>query len=81
MCDCIETANEHLAQFNTIIELPMWTKSGVYKPFVQTMKIDQKKRGKPKMMFASCCPFCGERYAEPAATTPELPSHHRATGE
>jgi hypothetical protein len=62
MCDCIKTANEHLAQFNTKIELPFWTRSGARAPFVLTMKIDPKKRGKPKMMFASCCPFCGEKY-------------------
>lgn len=65
MCDCIATADEHLAQFNTKIELPMWTSRGGRPPFVQTMKIDEKKRGKPKMIFASFCPFCGERYAEP----------------
>jgi len=67
MCDCIETANKHLAAFNTKIELPMWTSCGGRPPFVQTVKIDNKKRGKPKMMFASCCPFCGERYIEPVA--------------
>lgn len=72
MCDCIETANAHLAEFNTTIELPMWTSSGVRAPFVQTMKIDEKKRGKPKMMFASCCPFCGERYAEAKPPAPSV---------
>jgi hypothetical protein len=62
MCYCIKTANEHLAQFNTKIELPIWTSSGVRPPFILTMKIDAKKRGKPKMIFASCCPFCGVKY-------------------
>lgn len=61
MCDCIKTVNEFLALHNTKIELP-WM--GPQRPFVQTMKLDDKKRGKPKMMFASCCPFCGERYPE-----------------
>jgi hypothetical protein len=65
MCDCIETANKHLAEFNTKIELPMWTSSGKLTPFVLTTKINEKKRGKPQMIFASCCPFCGEKYAEP----------------
>lgn len=72
MCDCIETANRHLADFNTRIELPLWTASGARTPFVQTMKIDEKKRGKPKMIFASYCPFCGERYAKPEATIPSV---------
>lgn len=63
MCDCIAKANEHLREHNTKIELPMWSASGVLAPFVQTMKLDEKKRGKPTMIFASYCPFCGEKYA------------------
>lgn len=75
MCDCIEKANLHLAAFNTKIELPMWTSSGRLTPFVQTMKLDEKKRGKPKMIFASCCPFCGESYADSS----EVSSHEQGT--
>lgn len=75
MCNCIETANEHLAEFNTRIELPIWTRSGALRPFVQTIKINEKKRGNPKMMFASCCPFCGEKYAEPDAPTADISQH------
>ncbi len=70
MCDCLKTANEHLKEFNTKIEVPMWTASGRLTPFVTTCKIDDKKRGKPKLMFASCCPFCGERYAEASQIPP-----------
>lgn len=62
MCGCINRVNEHLAEFNTKIELPLWTNSGRLVPFVQTIKVDDKKRGKPKSMFASFCPFCGEEY-------------------
>lgn len=61
MCDCLSKVNGHLAEFNTKIELPM---IGPQRPFVLTMKLNEKKRGKPKMMFASCCPFCGEKYPE-----------------
>ena len=67
MCDCISKANEHLKEFNTAIEVPFWTSSGKLTPFVTTYKIDSSKRGKPKLMFASCCPFCGERYPESAS--------------
>ena len=59
MCDCIEKTNGFLAEHNTKIELPWF---GPQRPFVVTMKVDDKKRGKPRMMFASCCPFCGEKY-------------------
>lgn len=64
MCECIAQANQHLAEFNTKIDVPIWTRSGVLAPFVSTVKLDDKKRGKPKLMFASCCPFCGEKYAK-----------------
>lgn len=64
MCDCIKDINAHLAEHNTKITIPMWTSSGRYIPFVETSKIDGKKRGKPKSVFASCCPFCGEKYAD-----------------
>lgn len=77
MCDCITRVNEHLAEFNTTIELPMWTSSGKLTPFVQTVKIDSGKRGKPKLMFASCCPFCGERYAESAQPAAAVASQER----
>ena len=65
MCECIARVNKHLAEFNSVIELP-W--AGPQRPFVLTMKKDEKKRGKPKMMFASYCPFCGEKYPEPEKT-------------
>jgi hypothetical protein len=78
MCDCIETTNKHLAEFNTKIELPLWTSSGARRPFVLTMKVDEKKRGRPRMIFASCCPFCGERYAEPGT---EQTLHNHSAGE
>jgi hypothetical protein len=58
MCDCIEKANAHLAQHNTKIMFPM---IGPQLPFVETIKIDSKKRGLPVKMFASYCPFCGDK--------------------
>lgn len=63
MCDCISRVDQKLAEFNTRIELPWWTSSGkTNTPFIQTIKIDSKKRGKPQAVFASHCPFCGEAY-------------------
>lgn len=60
MCDCIETVQTLLAKYNTQLVLPIF---GPQRLFVETMKLDDKKRGKPKSMFASFCPFCGEQYA------------------
>jgi hypothetical protein len=59
VCVCILTVNKMLAEHNTRITLPM---VGPQLPFVQTEKLDERKRGKPLFMFASCCPFCGEKY-------------------
>jgi hypothetical protein len=70
MCNCIETADSHLAEYNTKIELPLWTSSGQRRPFVQTIKLDEKKRGKPQAIFASYCPFCGDRYTDGPSNTP-----------
>ena len=73
MCDCVKTVNELLAQHNTKVELPWF---GPQQVFVTTIKIDQKKRGNPKSMFASHCPFCGEKYppyADPFKATETSP--------
>jgi hypothetical protein len=61
MCECIARTDAFLAQHNSKIMLPLF---GPQLPFVQTMKVDEKKRGKPAMMFASHCPFCGEKFPE-----------------
>ncbi|WP_439392580.1 hypothetical protein ACRQ5Q_24470 [Bradyrhizobium sp. PMVTL-01] len=55
----MKEVNEKLAEHNTKIELPL---IGRQQPFVSTIKLDDKKRGKPILVFASFCPFCGEKY-------------------
>lgn len=64
-CDCIKDVDEHLSSHNTKIELPMF---GLQRPFITTRKLDEKKRGKPMFIFASFCPFCGEKYPESKST-------------
>ena len=59
MCTCIEDSNKFLSDRNTRITIPLF---GTQRPFVQTEKLDDFKRGKPTMIFASYCPFCGEKY-------------------
>ncbi len=61
-CSCIEVVNAELASRNTQIHLPMFVVRGTPKPFVETIKLDDKKRGKPIAVFASYCPFCGIQY-------------------
>ena len=61
MCDCMDTVNVKLAEHNTKIELPWF---GPQLPRLITMKVDQKKRGKPMGIFATFCPFCGVKYQQ-----------------
>lgn len=67
MCDCIQKFDKHLAEFNTKINIPFWSSSGFIAPFVETRKLDATKRGKPKSVAASYCPFCGTKYDEAKA--------------
>jgi hypothetical protein len=70
MCDCIQDVNKFLAEHNTKIELPWF---GPQRPFVQTIKLHERPRSKPKLMFASFCPFCGEKYPEAEKTLSPTP--------
>ena len=54
-------------EFNTEVNLPFWSRSGILAPFVETRKIDSKKRGKPRTVIATFCPFCGVKYHAEAA--------------
>lgn len=76
MCDCIPKFNKHLAEHNTEITVPFWTRSGILAPFVETRKLDKNKRGKPKAVIASCCPFCGEKYATEDRSADSPPQEH-----
>lgn len=65
MCSCIEKVDEMLAERNTRIMLPiMLGADQTTRPMIVTDQIE-RGRGKKKAagMFASYCPFCGEKYA------------------
>lgn len=57
MCDCKARINEILAPHNTQLAMNLLNDRDI---FVETTKLDEKKRGKRKYMFASFCPFCGD---------------------
>lgn len=61
MCDCIARVDESMLSRNAKIMLPWF---GPQRPFIETTKVDEKKRGKPPRLFATFCPFCGEKYPE-----------------
>jgi len=68
MCECITKINTSLESHNCRVSLP-WI--GLQRPFVELIKIDEKKRGKVPYMQATYCPFCGEKY----------PAHRAGEGE
>lgn len=59
MCDCIVTVNQDLRGFNAQLVTPL---VGPQRMMVQVLKLDEKKRGKTPLLFASHCPFCGVKY-------------------
>jgi hypothetical protein len=61
MCKCIELANQKLAPDNTRIEDIFVITSSLRQALgIRTVKISSSRRGKPKTVLASFCPFCGE---------------------
>ena len=63
MCDCIEKLNNKLEPHNTAVSVSMdLFGGGPDKAVVATVKADDSKRGRPKALIASYCPFCGTKY-------------------
>ena len=72
MCNCIQAVNNELAKHkaNTEIYVP-FTLSKITRVCIETEKIDGNKRGKPMKVFASFCPFCGQKYAAQQPLAPD----------
>ncbi len=68
-CNCIARldAEPKMVEANTRIVINLF---GPPRALVQTMKRDDKKRGKPSYLMASYCPFCGVKYPDSKGATP-----------
>jgi hypothetical protein len=57
---CVADLNEKLAEHNTRLADTI-SFSSEPRELIQltTVKADEKKRGRPVLMYASYCPFCG----------------------
>jgi hypothetical protein len=71
MCDCIEKINKALDEqgTNTMLNIPIILNrnadnvlSSAARVKIVTYKRDDSIRKGPFSMFASYCPFCGEKY-------------------
>lgn len=63
MCNCADEVDAKLAQFNTRLVRPiMLSGPQEFYPLIETEQVE-KGRGKRKAcsMFATYCPFCGEK--------------------
>lgn len=80
MCDCREAVDRRLAFVNARIASGFVANFDdgptrgmeLAPPMIVLEKIDNKKRSSLPTLLASCCPFCGERYAEAASTEKAL---------
>lgn len=55
---CFKELNKELEQHNTKL---VGNLLGIDYVLVETEKIETKKRGRPKSVIASYCPFCGKK--------------------
>ena len=60
-CGCVALVNRDLAGHNAILVTPI---VGPRRAIVQTKKLYQQNRRTPPVLFATYCPFCGEKYPE-----------------
>ena len=64
-----KSMKEEHPEWNTVLNIPIsfnyhTGELHTSRVIVSTMKLDEKKRIKPISLFASYCPFCGEKYEQ-----------------
>ena len=66
MCNCIEEMNKELEKqnMNTKLELAFGMKGVIKKVLICVVKLDDKIKKKPIKLFATYCPFCGQKYED-----------------
>lgn len=64
-CNCQAEMDKQLVKHNTALDYTISLNRGYIGVNISTVKVDSSKRGKPRKVVASFCPFCGIRYKEP----------------
>ena len=73
MCECVKQFNEQLASRNTKISEAWILGDNRMVPLIATVKLNEKKRGRPVEALASFCPFCGTSLAEKLSKRQQRP--------
>lgn len=67
MCGCIEKIDADLAPEHCL-DATLNLLGGAQRPMIGLIRRDkyeiEKRRGKPRFVIASFCPWCGEKYPE-----------------
>ena len=56
---CFVAADKALAEHNTAIDFAFSITDSAARPQIRTYKVNSAKRGQPKKLLATYCPFCG----------------------
>lgn len=67
-CECISKINGEIGPSRNAVLVT--TLFGEQKAVIGTVKLDSTKRGKPPVMLATFCPFCGGAYGATALAEP-----------
>ena len=66
-CNCKAEVNAMLAEHNTQLDFNYLNERDI---LIRTIRLNEKKRNRPAVMFATFCPFCGESLAPATLSEP-----------
>jgi hypothetical protein len=66
MCNCIKETNEAMekSEMNTKLRLAFSLNGTINRAIISVEKFDDKIKKKPIKLFATYCPFCGQKYED-----------------
>jgi hypothetical protein len=74
MCECVNTINEDLKPNGQMLNIDLLSN----RPMITLVRVDkwisENRRGKHRAIFASFCPWCGEKYPEKDSALPAKPA-------
>jgi hypothetical protein len=71
LCSCIDLTNKALEDRGVEVSALLFLDGRKPRVAVTTTKKNPKSRVKPPFITPNYCPFCGEKYEDPAEPSPE----------